>query len=427
MNEAVEQIRRGGSRILRVYLIAVLLVTAVIVLYYWIAYRQPLSPELAGTAADPHTFMSEAEQRQTAAYSIIRDSLFFVGYFWEWGILLWLLTSERAGALLNRLKAPRGGRVLRFIAYIAGIAAALFAFALPLRLFSYAVSRWYGISTLSLPGWLRDQLVYFLIDLGTMLAVGAAVIMLLRRGGAWWFKLWLLSIPFLLFMMLIRPILLDPLFYRYEPLSDSALQRSIVEMTAKAGIPTERIYEANYSEKTNAINAYVDGIGPSLRIVIWDTALKKLTEREILVMTAHEMAHYVKHHLQWSAFGAIASMFVMLWLGHRALKLVLRRWSSGLSISHGADWAVLPLLLLIFSVLSFVATPVSSAVSRQAELAADRYAYELTGDAEAAVSLYQKLALSSKGAIHPPALTYWFRYTHPSLGGRIIEAMKYER
>src|SRR5690606_1031399 len=94
---------------------------------------------------------------------------------------------------------------------------------------------------------------------------------------------------------------------------------------------------------------------------------------------------------------------------------IVHRWGSKLHIRQLSDWAAFPLLLLIVSVLTFLATPVTSAVSRQAELAADQYAYELTADPEAAVTLYQKLALSSKGTIHPPALTYWFRYTHPSL------------
>jgi len=404
-----------------------LFATAAIAAYLWIAYRKPLSEALAGTAADPRTFMSEADAGRAASYSMLRDLLYFVSYFWEWGMLLWLMTSGYARTLSQGLKALIPGVWIRFPLYIAGVAAALFALGLPLRLLSYSIAQKYDVSTLSLGGWWRDQWVQLGVDYVLLLAVGAVVFALARKGGTWWFRLWLLSIPFLVFLMYIRPVAIDPLFHKYEPLSDPALEHAVLEMTAKAGVPAERVYEANYSEKTNAINAYVDGIGPSLRIVIWDTALQKLTADEIVVLTAHEVGHYVKKHLQWSAIGGVASMFFLLWIGNKAYRFALRRWRSFLFIRHPADWPGLPLMLLVVSLLAFVTTPLSSAVSRGAELEADRYAYALTGDEASAVTLYQKLAASSRGTLHPPALTYWFRYTHPSLGARITEALGYDR
>jgi STE24 endopeptidase len=404
-----------------------LISTAAACVYYWFAYQQTVPSHLAGTAADPLTFMSEAEAKHTAVYSALRDVLFFVSYLWEWGMLLWLLTSGTARTLVQGLKRRLPSVIIRFPVYIAGISVTLFLLGLPLRLLSYSISKRYGISTLPLPGWLRDQLVHLCLNFGLLLAAGSVVFFLVRKGGTWWFRLWLLSIPFVLFMMYIKPVAIDPLFYRYEPLSDPQLQRSIIEMTSRAGVPTERIFEANFSKKTNAINAYVDGIGPSLRIVIWDTALQKLTEPEIVVMTAHEVGHYVFRHLQWSAAGAIGSLLVTLWFGNKIFIFVLKRWRSFLFIRNPADWAGLPLMLLILSVFTFLMTPLSSAVSRNAEREADRFAYELTGQPAAAVTLFQKLSVSSRGNIHPPALTYWFRYTHPSLGERIEEALTHER
>ncbi len=404
-----------------------LIATGILGLYFWIAYLAPLEAGVADTAADPLTFMSEADAKRAASYSTIRDLLYFLGYFWEWGMLLWLMTSGYARTLSQGLKSLIAGVWLRFPIYIAGIAAALFALGLPLRLLSYAVARRYDVSTLSFGGWWRDQWVQFGVDYALLLAVGAVVFALARKGGTWWFRLWLLSIPFLVFMMFIRPVAIDPLFYKYERLSDPALEHAVLEMTAKAGVPAERVYEANYSEKTTAINAYVDGIGSTLRIVIWDTALQQLSAEEIVVLTAHEIGHYVKKHLQWSAVGGVVSMFFLLYIGNKAYRFALKRWRSFLFIRHPADWPGLPLLLLVVSVLTFLSTPITSAVSRNAELEADRYAYALTGDPAAAVTLYQKLAVSSRGTLHPPALTYWFRYTHPTLGDRIAEAQAYVR
>ena len=416
-----------GVKVFRKYMLFFLIATGVLGAYFWIAYLAPLEAGLSNTAADPLTFLSEEDVERAASYSTIRDVLYFASYFWEWGMLLWLMTSGYARTLSQGLKARIGRAWLRFPFYIAGIAAALFALGLPLRLLSYAVAQKYDVSTLSFGGWWRDQWVQLGVDYALLLGVGAVVFALARKGGTWWFRLWLLSIPFLVFLMFIRPVAIDPLFYKYERLSDLALEHAVLEMAAKAGVPTERVYEANYSEKTTAINAYVDGIGATLRIVIWDTALQQLNAKEIVVLTAHEVGHYVKKHLQWSAVGGVVSMFFLLWIGNKAYRFALKRWRSFLFIRHPADWPGLPLMLLVVSVLSFATTPLASAVSRNAELEADRYAYALTGDAASAVTLYQKLAASSRGTLHPPALTYWFRYTHPSLGERIVEALRYDR
>ncbi|MCI3922300.1 M48 family metallopeptidase [Paenibacillus sp. TRM 82003] len=413
-------------RAFRGYMILFLLATAAISAYYWFAYRSAVPSYLSGTPADPSMWLTETALRDTLTLSMLRDILYFVGYFWEWGILLWLLTSGTSRWLSHGLKSKIRSPILRFPIFIAGFTVVLFALGAPLRLLSYAISKNYGISTMTLPAWFRDQLVHFVVDAALLLVVGSVVFFLARKGGTWWFRLWLLSIPFVIFMMYVRPIAIDPLFYKFEPLSDVHLEQSIVAMTERAGVPTDRVYEANFSEKTNAINAYVDGFGPSLRIVIWDTALQKLEEAEILVLTAHEIAHYVMHHLQWSALGAVGSLFVMLWFGNRLYRFALKRWRAFLFVRHPADWAGLPLMLLVVSVLTFASTPLSSAISRQAEYEADRFAYAVTENPEAAVSLYQKLSASSKGAVHPPALTYWFRYTHPSIGDRIGEALRYE-
>jgi len=413
-----------SSRTFRRYMIFFVAAMLAIAAYYAAAYRLPLRADWADTPADPSTFMSASDVSAAASYSMLRDMLFFANAFWEWGMLLWLLTSGTARGLAQGLKSRVPSVVVRFVVYIAAVVAALFALGFPLRLLSYAVAKHYDVATMTPSVWLRDQLVALGVEYGIMLAATAVVFVLVRKGGTWWFRLWLVSVPFVLFMMYFRPVAIDPLFHEFRPLQNERLAQAIVRMTSEAGIPTERVFQANYSEKTNAVNAYVDGFGPSLRIVVWDTALHRLTEPEILVLTAHEIAHYVKRHLEWSAAGAVASTFVLLWLGNKAYIFVLKRWRAFLFVRNPADWAGLPLMLLVVSVLSFASTPLSSAVSRHAEREADQYAYALTKRPDAAVTLYQKLAISARGTVDPPALTYWFRYTHPSLGERIAEAMR---
>ena len=205
------------------------------------------------------------------------------------------------------------------------------------------------------------------------------------------------------------------------------LEHRILELAAKAGISADRVYEVDMSAKTNTMNAYVSGIGSWLRIVLWDTTLKQLKEQEILVIMAHEMGHYEMHHLEWSAVGAVGSSLVMLTAGGLLFIWLVKRWGASFGIRSVSDMTALPLALLLLAVFSFVSLPVSNLVSRQAESAADAYGLKLMGSAEGAVSMHQKLAVSSLSDVDPPLLVSLFRSSHPSDMERILAALAFDK
>src|SRR5699024_6412538 len=139
-------------------------------------------------------------------------------------------------------------------------------------------------------------------------------------------------------------------FYR---LQDEELKTKILDLASTADIPAHDVYVVNKSEETNALNAYVNGVGSNLRIVLWDTTLQTLDDDEILFVMAHEMGHYVKRHLMWSVIGSIIMSLVGLFLVSRLLAWSVARWGSQLGIRSPSSLASLPLLLLIISVLTF--------------------------------------------------------------------------
>ncbi|MCC3373962.1 M48 family metallopeptidase [Cohnella sp. REN36] len=414
------------AKLLR-YAILFAVYAAVMALY--VRYTSPNDVPAAyqGTAADPATFFTPAQLKDSETLNAVRNWIFFVGGPWEWliyGILLLGGAARRWNEALARLRLPAA---VRFPVFVLLVQAASFLLYLPLRVLGYAVSRSYGISTQPVAGWLRDKLVDFGVGYLTALAAAAVAFWILSRRGRWWLKLWLLSVPFTLFMMYVQPVVIDPLYNKFAPLSDPKLEQRILDLAARADIPAHRVYEVEMSSKTNAMNAYVNGIGASLRIVLWDTTLNKLEEPEILQIMAHEMGHYVMHHLEWSAAGAIGSSFVALAAGGWLYERIVRRKGAAWGIRRRADWSALPLLLLLISVLNFASLPISNAVSRQAEGAADDYALRLIGSAEGAVTMHQKLAVSSLGDVNPPLLVRWFRDTHPSDLERIANAERYDR
>lgn len=416
----------GTSPFLRRYasfFIVYAVVAALYLAYYASGHAVPEAYK--GTPADPATFLSAEQLRQSAAYSALGNWLFLISSPWEWGLYLVLLFGGYARAWEARLQRTGWPLPVRFGAYVLLLQLAAFVAFFPLRVCGYALARHYGISTQPALGWLRDKAVAFGVNYALMLAVSAVALWLIGRGGRWWLKLWLLSVPFTLFMMYIQPVVIDPLYNQYSRLSNPELEQRILALAAKADIPADRVYEVNMSKKTNALNAYVSGLGGSLRIVLWDTTLQRLTEKEILLIMAHEMGHYAMHHLEWSAFGAVAASLALLWLGSRALRWTLRRYGPRWGIRHEREWAVLPVALLLLSLLSFVAAPVENAVSRQAEQAADVYGLKLIGSADGAVTMYQKLASSALSNVNPPPLIKWLGSTHPSIMERIVYAEQF--
>ncbi|WP_201318475.1 M48 family metallopeptidase [Paenibacillus sp. EPM92] len=402
------------------FAVAFIIYAAAIGLYLAAATIHPIPEAYRGTAADPATFLDPAKYRQSLLYSAQRNWIFFISYPWEWAVYLYLLFSRKGAAWQSRLEQSPKLRKFTLPLFVLLLQGFVFLCFLPLRVLSYMLSRTNGISTQGWGSWLQDRAVDFGVNYVLIVIVASVAFLIMRKGGRWWLKLWLLSIPFTLFMMYIQPVVIDPLYNQFNRLSDPQLEAKILSLADKAHIPAERVYEVDMSEKTNALNAYVSGIGGSLRIVLWDTTLQRLNEPEILLIMAHEMGHYVKHHLEWSAIGAVGSSFVLLWAGSFAIRRLLKRYGDDWGIRRLHEPAALPAVLLLISVLTFVSLPVSNAVSRQAEHAADIYAFQLIGSKEGAVTMYQKLAESSLSEMNPPLLVKLFRSTHPSLMDRIL-------
>ncbi|MBP3965382.1 M48 family metallopeptidase [Paenibacillus lignilyticus] len=395
--------------------------------YVWFTSPNNVPAAYVGTAGDPATFFSAEQLKDSAVLNAMRNWIFFISGPWEWLIYLFLLFGGLARYWRDALERRGLPLIVRFPLFVLLVDAASFLLYLPLRVLGYSLSKSYGITTQPVPGWIRDKLVAFGVGYATLLAVSAVAFWILSRKGRWWLKLWLISVPFTVFMMYVQPVVIDPLYNHFTELSDPQLEKRILELAAKADIPADRVYEADMSTKTNAINAYVTGIGSSLRIVLWDTTLKQLTEQEILLIMAHEMGHYVMHHLEWSALGAVGSSLVVIVVGGWVYTWSIRRYGERFGIRSRSDMTALPLLLLIIAVLSFASLPISNFVSRGAESAADAYAMDLLGSADGSVSMQQKTAVITLSDINPPLLVHWFRDTHPSDLERIAAAMKFER
>jgi STE24 endopeptidase len=379
-----------------------------------------LPVDLKGSAADPAVFMTDRELELSTDFSRIKDFLYFISVPLEWLIYLFVL-----GFGLSKWFRKAAGGLTKFSIVHTAVYVLLLSFAswvltFPLRYYSFTISKSYNISVQSFHSWMRDGLVDFWISWAlTTLMVGVMYWLIKKYEKRWWLFAWLLSIPFTVFLYFIQPVVIDPLYNKFYPLQDEALKEKILNIADKADIPAENVYEVNMSEKTNALNAYVNGIGSNLRIVLWDTTLNKLSDNQVLFVMAHEIGHYVMNHLYWNLISSIVLSFLGLWLGNIIYRKWIEKYGKTWGVKGVGDLAALPALLLIFSLLSFAVSPVENAVSRKAERDADQYAIQMTKNPEAAVGAFQQLATVSLSEVNPPKIVKWFLYGHPTMLERI--------
>jgi Zn-dependent protease with chaperone function len=228
-----------------------------------------------------------------------------------------------------------------------------------------------------------------------------------------------LTVPFLFLVMLITPIWIDPLFNDFGPMHNKELEAKILALANRAGIDGSRVYEVDKSVDTEAVNAYVTGFLGTKRIVLWDTLLKKLTDRQILFIMGHEMGHYVLYHVvQGILFSSLLVIGTLLAVQYTAGRL-LRRFRTRWGFDRLADVASLPLLVLLVNLFALVVIPVGLVFSRHIEHEADRFGLEITRDNHAAAMSFVRLQTENLAIPRPSFLYYLFRCSHPPLGERV--------
>jgi Zn-dependent protease with chaperone function len=219
--------------------------------------------------------------------------------------------------------------------------------------------------------------------------------------------------------MFVQPVWIAPLYNDFMPMKDKALEAKIVSLAERSGIEGSRIYEVAISEDTNRLNAYVNGIGKTKRIVIWDTSIAKLNEHELLAMMGHEMAHYVMGHVwKLTLFGSGLVIIAMFAVNRSALWLV-RRYKGVFGFDSLADIASLPLFIMLINLSVFILSPAFLTYSRYCERESDRFALEITHFNHSAATMFSKFTTNDLAVPHGNIITRIWWGSHPEIGDRI--------
>ncbi|HEX8173414.1 MAG TPA: M48 family metallopeptidase [Thermoanaerobaculia bacterium] len=360
-------------------------------------------------------------------HSRINDTLYFVGAGYSLALLTLLLLSGISRRMRDAAERITRRPFLMAVLYIIFFTLVEALLEFPLTYYAgFKVPHQFDLSDQTFASWMGDQAKELAVGLLIGSLIGAGALAIIRRVKRWWLVLWLASIPLIITLIVVQPLVLDPLFNKFEPLQNQQLKQKLLDLASKAGIEGSRVYQVNKSKQTKTMNAYVNGIGPTKRIVMWDTLLAKMTEDEILAVMGHEMGHYVLKHIWKGLILSLLLSIAILWTAQRVHDRGLARYGARWGVRAPGDPASFPWLLLIVSVISFLLSPVTNGVSRYVEHQADVFSLEMTHLNEPMALAFKKFAEDSKVDPRPhPFIEFW-RYSHPSGAKRIEFALHYK-
>jgi STE24 endopeptidase len=315
--------------------------------------------------------------------------------------------------------------VLRGIYFFLGISWAELIM-IPFGLYTnFRIEARHGFNRMSAGLWWGDWAKGLLVSAVLMAVAGGGAFWLIQAApGSWWLWVWALFIGLSVLLMYLSPILIEPLFFKLQPLESDGLEDDVRALAERAGVHVSRVFTVDASRRSGHSNAYFTGIGRTKRVVLFDTLLNQLTSGQILGVLAHELGHWRKHHVLQRLVLMAALALLLAFTAFR-----LSGWHELPSLV-GASEASFPARLLILgfvgSLLSFVLTPLSAWWSRRHEWEADRFASELSGSPTELADALVKLSRENLANLHPHPWYAAFYYSHPQVTERVrtLRALK---
>ncbi len=292
---------------------------------------------------------------------------------------------------------------------------------LPLDYFSgHMLERRYSLSKRGSVDWAIDWLKGMGIQLVFISGFVAATYALLAADPElWWIWVSIIFTLVTIFIAAIAPVVLFPIFFKFEPLPEGELKDRLLRLSESLGTYVQGAYIWKLGEKTVKANAALAGWGKTRRIIISDTLMEKHTDDEIEVIIAHELGHHVNNDI-WRGIGVqTVLIFISMWVVNIALKTFASDFGLNGEIN---DIANMPLLGLVISVVALIALPLANTYSRRRETAADDFAVQTTGMRAEFVSAMERLADQNLSNRQPHWLIETAFHSHPSIARRVARA-----
>lgn len=374
-------------------------------------------------ADDPNP--AQADSPEALRYNRIRRWLGVTDFIVGFAFLIILLVT-RWSDLLRDLAYRLGFQSysLSLFMYLFLLLVISKALGIGLDYYGFSLERRFKLSTQRFRSWAWDEVKSFLVGLVLGTVVVEILYFTLRQWPQhWWILAWALFMGLFVLLAQFAPVVLFPIFYKFEPLDDEDLRRRLVVLSERAGTRVRGVYRWKLSEKSKKANAALTGLGATRRIILADTLLDNYTQDEIEAVLAHELGHHVHRHILKSIFVQAAITLLGFWAANWTLHFAVDQHM----FEELSDFANLPLLALVSVVLSVVLMPALNAYSRFNERQADRYAFESIASVEPFISSMNKLAEQNLAERMPSKWVEWFFHSHPAISSRLAAAKEWSR
>jgi STE24 endopeptidase len=367
----------------------------------------------------------QADSPETQRYNRIRRWLGVTDFIVGFAFLIVLLLT-RWSDWLRDLAYRLGFQnyPLSLFIYLLLLLAIGKALGIGLDYYGFSLERRFKLSTQKFRSWLWDEVKGFLVGLVMGTVVVEVLYLTIRQWPQhWWMLAWALFMGLFIVMAQLAPVVLFPIFYKFEPLDDEDLRRRLVVLSERAGTRVRGVYRWKLSEKSKKANAALTGLGATRRIILADTLLDNYSPDEIEAVLAHELGHQVHRHILKSIFVQAGITQFGFWAANWTLHYAVDRHM----FEELSDFANMPLLALVSVVLSFVLMPALNAFSRFNERQADRYAFESIASVDPFISSMNKLAEQNLAERTPSKWVEWFFHSHPAISRRLAAAREWSR
>jgi len=370
------------------------------------------------TAPSPHDGEQARDYNRLQRQLSVSDALLGVAM-----LALVLVTGWSAGFRSFTFRISGGSNyVLALFLYVLILSLLAKLLSLPLDYYGFRLEHRYQLSNQKVGGWWVDQAKSYALGFGLSTLMTQLLYLLIRKEPIyWWLWAWITFLALFVALAQLAPVLLFPIFYRFRALENEELRDRLTRLSERAGAKVRGVYEWKLSEKSKKANAALMGLGQTRRIVLADTLLANYTDDEIEAILAHELGHHVHNHILKS----IGVQAVVSFAGFWVVKTMLRRPYPGWFNSQ-VDFANLPLLLLVVTVMSLLLLPVLNAYSRYNERQADVYAWKSIRSIQPFLTAMNKLAEQNLAERTPSRWVEILFHSHPSISKRIAAAERWK-
>ena len=374
-----------------------------------------------GTAV-PEIFRETIDLNQLSkisTYTVDSDHFSMLTTLIHQALFLGVLLSGFLPWLANLIHRWGYGPIVNGFIFFAFLSILSNLFRIPFHLYeTFVIENRYGFNAMTFKMWVIDflkNLAIFAILGG--LVLGLLLTLVIHGGKAWWVWAWMLVGGFELLMLWLFPVVIAPLFNKFEPIENKGLEDRIQLLMGKVRLQIKGVFKMDAGKRSKHTNAYFTGIGRAKRIVLYDTLLASHTEEEILAVLAHEVGHWKRKHILKQIIFLEVFSFAVFFVASHLLNWPLLYQTFG--FQNPIVYVGLFLIGTLLGPTGYFIQPLEAAISRRYECEADDDVFELMKTSEPMRNALKRLAADNLANLTPHPLYAWFYYSHPPLVERI--------